>query len=65
VVKAFLLNILNTKLAIFFLAFLHAVHRAGPSRPLAQLLLLSRVFMAMTFIASWSTDSWRTPPAGS
>lgn len=48
-VKAFLLNILNPKLSIFFLAFLpQFVAPAAPS-PLLQLLLLSAVFMAMTF----------------
>ncbi|SDH94842.1 Threonine/homoserine/homoserine lactone efflux protein [Pseudomonas benzenivorans] len=48
-VKAFLLNILNPKLSIFFLAFLpQFVAPAAPS-PLWQLLLLSAVFMAMTF----------------
>lgn len=48
-VKALLLNILNPKLSIFFLAFLpQFVAPAAPS-PLWQLLLLSAVFMAMTF----------------
>ncbi len=49
VVKAFLLNIFNPKLTIFFLAFLpQFVEPAGPS-PLVQLLGLSAVFMGMTF----------------
>ena len=48
-VKAVLLNILNPKLTIFFLAFLpQFVDPAG--EPLAQMLLLSAVFMAMTFL---------------
>ena len=48
-VRAVLLNILNPKLTIFFLAFLpQFVDPAG--EPLAQMLLLSAVFMAMTFL---------------
>ena len=49
VVRALLLNILNPKLTIFFLAFLPQFVEPGASSPLAQLLLLSGVFMAMTF----------------
>jgi threonine/homoserine/homoserine lactone efflux protein len=49
VTKAFLLNILNPKLTIFFLAFLPQFVEPGAANPLAQLLLLSGVFMAMTF----------------
>jgi len=44
-----LLNILNPKLSIFFLAFLpQFVSPTAPS-PLQQMLVLSAVFMAMTF----------------
>ena len=52
VAKAFLLNILNPKLTIFFLAFLPQFMEpgTGPWSPLLQLLLLSAVFMAMTFV---------------
>jgi threonine/homoserine/homoserine lactone efflux protein len=49
VVKAFLLNILNPKLTLFFLAFLPQFVDPAAGQPLAQLLLLSAVFMAMTF----------------
>ena len=47
--KAFLLNILNPKLTIFFLAFLPQFVEPAAVSPLAQLLLLSGVFMVMTF----------------
>jgi len=50
VIKAFLLNILNPKLTIFFLAFLPQFVEPGAGEPLLQLLLLSAIFMAMTFI---------------
>jgi threonine/homoserine/homoserine lactone efflux protein len=48
VVKAFLLNILNPKLTIFFLAFMPQFVDPVAGQPLMQLLLLSAVFMAMT-----------------
>jgi len=47
--KAFLINILNPKLSIFFLAFLPQFVASDAPSPLLQLLLLSGVFMAMTF----------------
>ncbi|KQT13117.1 LysE family translocator [Ramlibacter sp. Leaf400] len=50
VVKAFLLNILNPKLTIFFLAFLPQFVDPAAGQPLAQLLVLSAVFMLMTFV---------------
>lgn len=50
VVKAFLLNILNPKLTIFFLAFLPQFVTPGATSALNQLLALSAMFMAMTFV---------------
>lgn len=50
IIKALLLNILNPKLTLFFLAFLpQFITHDGPA-PLLQLLTLSGVFMAMTFV---------------
>ena len=49
VVKGFLLNILNPKLTIFFLAFLPQFVDPSALSPLGELVGLSAVFMAMTF----------------
>lgn len=50
VVKAFLMNILNPKLSIFFLAFLPQFVSPDASSALLQMLLLSAIFMLMTFV---------------
>lgn len=47
--KGFLINILNPKLSIFFLAFLPLFVVPDAASPLLQMLLLSAVFMFMTF----------------
>mgnify|MGYP001026921358 CR=1 FL=1 len=49
ITKAVLLNLLNPKLTIFFLAFLPQFVDTSSSAPLSQLLMLSGVFMGMTF----------------
>ncbi|WP_312572373.1 LysE family translocator [Stutzerimonas balearica] len=49
IAKAFLLNILNPKLTIFFLAFLPLFIQPGAGDPLRPLLILSATFMGMTF----------------
>ena len=49
VLDGILLNILNPKLTIFFLAFLPQFVDAHAESPFGQLLLLSAIFMAMTF----------------
>ncbi len=63
VVRAFLLNILNPKLTIFFLAFLPQFVDPAAASPLLQLLLLSAVSMAMTFavfvVYGWVAHAFR------
>ncbi len=49
-VEAILINILNPKLSIFFLAFLPQFVSAGEVNPLTHMLALSAVFMLMTFV---------------
>ena len=71
IVRAFLLNSLNPKLSIFFLAFLPQFVAPGTESPLFQMLTLSGVFMGMTLgvfivygilangIRAWVLDSPR------
>lgn len=47
--QAILLNLLNPKLSIFFFAFLPQFVSTDEAAPLARMLELSAVFMAMTF----------------
>src|SRR3954471_2637103 len=49
-ITGILINILNPKLSIFFFAFLPQFVSAQETRPLAQMLELSAVFMLMTFV---------------
>ena len=49
-IEAILINILNPKLSIFFLAFLPQFVSADEAHPLSRMLGLSTVFMLMTFV---------------
>ncbi len=49
-VEAVLINILNPKLSIFFLAFLPQFVSTDEAHPLPHMLMLSAVFMLMTFV---------------
>ena len=49
-VKAILINILNPKLSIFFLAFLPQFVRPGEPHLISHMALLSAVFMLMTLV---------------
>ncbi len=48
--RGFLINILNPKLSIFFLAFLPLFVPADSSSPTLQMVVLSFIFMAMTLV---------------
>ncbi|GLR80408.1 LysE family translocator [Azospirillum oryzae] len=49
ILRAVLVNVLNPKLSIFFLAFLPQFVNDADPQPLARMLELSGVFMALTF----------------
>jgi threonine/homoserine/homoserine lactone efflux protein len=49
-IRGFLINILNPKLSIFFLAFLPLFVSPQAASPMGQMFLLSAVFMAMTLV---------------
>ena len=50
IVSAVLINVLNPKLSIFFLAFLPQFVSADEPHPLPRMIALSFIFMAMTFV---------------
>lgn len=50
VIDGILINILNPKLSIFFVAFLPQFIAAGETQPLLRMLELSAVFMLVTFV---------------
>ena len=50
ITAAILVNLLNPKLSIFFFAFLPQFVRTDEAAPLARMLELSLVFMALTFV---------------
>ena len=50
IVSAILVNILNPKLSIFFLAFLPQFVSADEPYPLSRMVVLSAVFMLLTFV---------------
>jgi threonine/homoserine/homoserine lactone efflux protein len=50
IIEAILINILNPKLSIFFFAFLPQFINAVEPHPLSRMLLLSGIFMLLTFV---------------
>src|SRR4051794_21908820 len=61
VLTGFLINILNPKLSIFFLAFLPQFIATDEAHPLAAMLELSGTFMAMTFRSEEHTSELQSP----
>jgi threonine/homoserine/homoserine lactone efflux protein len=49
-IEAILINILNPKLSIFFFAFLPQFVAADEAHPIADMAMLSAVFMLLTFV---------------
>ena len=49
-IRAILINILNPKLSIFFFAFLPQFVNAHEVHPLSRMVVLSAVFMLLTFV---------------
>ena len=49
-IDAILINILNPKLSIFFFAFLPQFVAADEAHPISRMVLLSAVFMLLTFV---------------
>lgn len=49
-VRGFLINILNPKLSVFFLAFIPLFVSPDAVAPIRQMVMLSAVFMLMTFV---------------
>ena len=50
IIDGVLVNLLNPKLTIFFVAFLPQFVAASSTAPLSEMVILSAVFMAMTFV---------------
>ncbi len=59
IMKAVWLNLLNPKLTLFFFAFLPLSVSPGAALPLAELLLLSVVFMGITWLYLSAMAFWR------